>query len=1132
MKPIELTISGLNSFRQEQRIDFEALCADGLFGIFGPTGSGKSTILDGMTLALYGTVERAANNTSGILNQLEQQLSVGFTFELSGDCTVRYRAERSYKRMKDGGLRQASCRLIKLGKVKEVLADKERDLTQSIRKILGLTHDDFTRAVVLPQGKFAEFLTLKGNERRKMLQRLFHLEKYGDELSARLKRAAEGRKQRLQVIVEKQAVLGDASREAVKAAEDRCAQIANEQKRILEELEHIETQKAHFEDVRSLIDEKDNKTRKLEQLKQEKDHYHTIKRELESDEAADRLVPYLEALVDAERETTEAKRLMAEVSGRYEQTKAAVQATEMQHAQAKRALDDQLPKHERDRQRLLEGASVQKQLQEEISTVKILKRKRSELKQKIDRARLAVQQQQTQCAQLKEILESNEEKRMALTVDSERRLRVQHALQEKKEIDSLDLYLEEKRSEWIGLRDRLRKLSEQQDQLKHEQKQAEQKAAVLNEQNQSLYNRSVHLSRLIRSARAFIEYERNKMEQEREKIHRQNLSRQLMDTLRDGQPCPVCGALHHPHPAPNQVISEAPFEKRRLAFDKAAEQLNQAQQHIGIYRAQLEQQAKVLTASFVQSDALNQGLREDEPADFVKWEQDGVDACVNPIEVAVRELKQDLIHLDQATAAFQNKQLKQETLQSTCAAQFTMYQEKMRLLKAQASEKSALRDQLWSKWSAQYASSEQMQAEEQEIASSDKQSEQLRKEISQLKDQLKPLERMLEKNLQTLHALESKWSESSGRMEAAEKALQGRRSQLKNLQLSEEMPLEQLALDLEQDIKRIKQAFETSSRAAEHAREAYHLADKNAANAKSRFERAEQIHHEKLHKWSNHLEASQFDAREAVMNAHLTDEERMRRTNEWETYVAQSRKLVSEIDALSERIGGQDVSKEQLNAIRQKWTERKEKGQEVSQALGAANKEKETLIKNHALFRTLESERKRNQKELDQFEKLQRVFRGNTFVEFVAEEQLQQVCAAASKRLGELTHDRYVLEVDEQSGFIIRDNGNGGVYRPVSSLSGGETFLTSLALALSLSEQIQLRGNVPLQFFFLDEGFGSLDPDLLDTVVTALEKLHMRRLAIGVISHVPEMRERLPRRLVVSPAIPSGRGSRVHMEML
>lgn len=228
MKPIELTLNGLNSFREEQHIDFEALCADGLFGIFGPTGSGKSTILDGITLALYGTVERAANNTSGILNQLEEQMSVGFTFELSGDKTERYRAERSYKRTKDGGLRLASCRLLKLDAVNEVIADKERDLTRSVQEILGLTHDDFTRAVVLPQGKFAEFLTLKGNDRRKMLQRLFHLEKYGDELSARLKRAFDERKQQLQIIVEKQAMLGDASIEAVNAAIKRCTEIEHE----------------------------------------------------------------------------------------------------------------------------------------------------------------------------------------------------------------------------------------------------------------------------------------------------------------------------------------------------------------------------------------------------------------------------------------------------------------------------------------------------------------------------------------------------------------------------------------------------------------------------------------------------------------------------------------------------------------------------------------------------------------------------------------------------------------------------------------------------------------------------------------------------------------------------------------
>jgi exonuclease SbcC len=104
------------------------------------------------------------------------------------------------------------------------------------------------------------------------------------------------------------------------------------------------------------------------------------------------------------------------------------------------------------------------------------------------------------------------------------------------------------------------------------------------------------------------------------------------------------------------------------------------------------------------------------------------------------------------------------------------------------------------------------------------------------------------------------------------------------------------------------------------------------------------------------------------------------------------------------------------------------------------------------------------------------------------------------------------------------------VKRPVSTLSGGETFLASLALALALSAQIQLRGRYPLEFFFLDEGFGTLDQELLESVIASLEKLYMERLTVGVISHVPELRARLPRRLIVQPADAEGGGSRVTVE--
>ena len=88
--------------------------------------------------------------------------------------------------------------------------------------------------------------------------------------------------------------------------------------------------------------------------------------------------------------------------------------------------------------------------------------------------------------------------------------------------------------------------------------------------------------------------------------------------------------------------------------------------------------------------------------------------------------------------------------------------------------------------------------------------------------------------------------------------------------------------------------------------------------------------------------------------------------------------------------------------------------------------------------------------------------------------------------------------------------------RPVHTLSGGETFMASLALALALSTQVQARSQHPLEFFFLDEGFGSLDAEALDRVMGAIESLRDDARTIGLISHVPAVRERVPRYLEVS----------------
>ncbi|MCO7126702.1 SMC family ATPase [Sporolactobacillus shoreicorticis] len=1134
MKPIELTLNGLNSFREEQHIDFEALCADGLFGIFGPTGSGKSTILDGITLALYGTVERAANNTSGILNQLEQQMSVGFTFELSGDETEQYRAERSYKRTKDGGLRLASCRLLKLGAVNEVIADKERDLTRSVQEILGLTHDDFTRAVVLPQGKFAEFLTLKGNDRRKMLQRLFHLERYGDELSARLKRAFDERKQWLQIVSEKQAMLGDASEEAVHAAIKRCTEIERKLTLSRTNLEKVEAEKHLFEQIRSMIEDKKAKAQALQKLMQEKDKYAAIKIKLSRSEAADKLMPYLDALRDAELDTTKARDEHAEARRRFEHAKAQFEAAKKKREDRKKNSEEKMPSLDERRQKFLQGASIQSQLKSEWNALRELQSAKNNLEQSRDKARTALAQEQQRLNELKKNVQIKESELATLEVSSDRRALIQQALQEKKEIDSLDGYLGEKRGEWLQLRDALEKCKQEINRLENEQTQINKKDLLLFKQNQEIYNRTVDTIRLIRSAQAFVDVQNKKVEQERERINRHNLSLQLVAALREGEPCPVCGSLHHPSPeAGDMLLSDAEIDAKKNFYQKTTEFLINQLQETRICAAQLEQQAKAFSDSVQAAVPSGHEIHDASLSiDFAEWGRLGIKELLNQIMLAVKEEEQDQLHVaDQLVTQLERARMI-ESQRSKCDTQAAMYKEKMTALKKQAIEKKQERDVQLKEWNARFSSFDKVQEQASAIRGADQKAEHLHVEVQQMKKALSQLEQKVDQDQEIVRGLDEQRSEWVGRQEASKKSLHQWREQLHALELSEDMPLNQLALDSEKEMSRLKQEMESAEHMAQTAMETYHRMDKECANASAREDRAVKTHQSASAKWEERLAASQFDQRDHVQRAHLNDDERVRLSEDLTSYEEQTTKLSSEIQSISEKLGNQSVSKAQLDELRQQWVELKEKVQSLIKSVGAATKERENLEKNHKLFLKLESERKKNQKASDQYEKLQRVFRGNAFVEFVAEEQLQQVCAAASKRLGELTHNRYVLEVDEEGGFIIRDNGNGGVYRPVASLSGGETFLTSLALALSLSEQIQLRGNVPLQFFFLDEGFGSLDPDLLDTVVTALEKLHMRRLAIGIISHVPEMRERLPRRLIVSPAIPSGRGSRVHMEMI
>ena len=143
---------------------------------------------------------------------------------------------------------------------------------------------------------------------------------------------------------------------------------------------------------------------------------------------------------------------------------------------------------------------------------------------------------------------------------------------------------------------------------------------------------------------------------------------------------------------------------------------------------------------------------------------------------------------------------------------------------------------------------------------------------------------------------------------------------------------------------------------------------------------------------------------------------------------------------------------------------------------------------------------------------------------FVLAAELEEIVAAANVRLDEMSQGRYRLQHTDSKAARGAASGLGievldaytGHARPVQSLSGGETFLASLALALGLAEVVTARaGGIRLDTLFIDEGFGSLDADTLDIAMRTLDELRQGGRVIGVISHVEAMKDQLPAQLLV-----------------
>ena len=147
---------------------------------------------------------------------------------------------------------------------------------------------------------------------------------------------------------------------------------------------------------------------------------------------------------------------------------------------------------------------------------------------------------------------------------------------------------------------------------------------------------------------------------------------------------------------------------------------------------------------------------------------------------------------------------------------------------------------------------------------------------------------------------------------------------------------------------------------------------------------------------------------------------------------------------------------------------------------------------------------------------LKNLFRASSFVNFVSTVYLQNLCKAANDRFYKLTRQKMGLELADDNSFYVRDYMNEGKLRSVKTLSGGQTFQASLSLALSLADSIHKIAGSAENFFFLDEGFGTLDKDSLDVVFDSLKALRKENRIVGVISHVEDMQQEIETYLKVT----------------
>ena len=1014
MKPISLTIEAFGPYRDSVTLDFSQLENHSMFLISGPTGAGKTSILDAMVYALYGEPSGEVRKTDAIRSDFaepKRMTRVDFSFAI-GDA--QYRVERLPKQMvakkRGTGMREqnasATVYEMKDGEWK-VIATSAAAIRDTIQRIIGFRKDQFLQVVLLPQGEFRKLLVASTNEREELLHTLFRTELYR-KLQEALKSAYDEAKAGIEENLMKQTAL--------------IQSIPHDEDTPVLTIEHVrellENREPHRDGLVVKRDEAVIEVNRLNTLRNEWALYNQAQQSLI--EATSKL-----DIVKAK----EPERTQLREKVKFLDSLASV------HALYKQYIDKQSTLTTLERAFCDAEKSVDTATQHESNCI--------EAHEALESQAETIQAKRTTLAQLQQQSETFDElgslkkKLSTLRSDveqldskkSEADLEMQRQLIKQIEVD-----IENLRKRLQGNSTLLEKVPVIQEQLNHLQRYSElveelgqvQKEVAAKDETLSILDKAVkeakvHLERL-------------------EHLMQEGRAYELVPFVKEDEPCPVCGSIEHPHLAtkpelyPTKDEVEVARGLRDKELQKQANEVGQRDALVGRVHELSDHkngQVSILKASI-------DGFSE---ANFASIQQD----LLAQME-GLKTLRGDS---EQLSKTISDTECRLSTAKDTLAKSELAHNELLKTL-------HELEVSIGSVQAKIDSLSESLPTTDVEL---------WRKQVTSLSSEIKEYDAELTVTIKQLEEARGQLSAKRGRLEILS-------SQVKE----EQKNLDSLHGEYTQSLQSIS------------------LSEIDFVEALSDFNALEDFK-TKLYE----LEEA-FSAAQAVYDAALKTTET----------------VVKPIDTVSDEVYDAAVERRDI----------------LVGNLAAWDKETKHIETTLSSLEELESSMGEARNKVEFLGRLndlanggEQGFKNVTFERYVLGAILDEVVYAANLRLQKMSRSRYSLERSDYTGggrgkqgldLAVMDAFT-GQSRPANTLSGGETFLASMALALGLADVIQsYAGGIHMDTMFIDEGFGTLDPDTLELAMETLVQLQSSGRLIGMISHVPELKTRIPAHLEVT----------------